>query len=84
MKRHHFEMELVYKGHELNIEGYVLPGCPERGPTYDCGGTPAEPAELEDLTIRLVHGDKSREIKVSDHLFDVLYEKIIDSIRNGD
>jgi hypothetical protein len=23
------------------------PGHPERGPTYDCGGTPAEPPEVE-------------------------------------
>jgi len=27
------------------------PGCPERGPTYDCGGEPAEPPEVEILKV---------------------------------
>lgn len=41
--------------HSLEIEvaltGTYVPGYPERGPTYDCGGTPAEPAMVEDLDI---------------------------------
>ena len=27
------------------------PGYPERGPTYDCGGTPAEPPEVEIIRV---------------------------------
>ena len=32
---------------ELEIFFTFTPGQPERGPTYACGGTPAEPAEVE-------------------------------------
>ena len=32
----------------------VTPGQPERGPTYACGGTPAEPAEVDILTVEAV------------------------------
>ena len=32
---------------ELLIYYTYTPGQPERGPTYACGGTPAEPAEVE-------------------------------------
>lgn len=32
---------------EVVVHYTATPGSPERGPTYDCGGTPAEPAEVE-------------------------------------
>jgi hypothetical protein len=32
---------------EVTIHYTATPGTPERGPTYACGGTPAEPAEVE-------------------------------------
>ena len=31
---------------ELSILYEYTPGAPERGPTYDCGGTPAESPEV--------------------------------------
>ena len=36
---------------EVRVSGTYLPGYPERGPTYDCGGEPAEPESIEDLTV---------------------------------
>jgi len=30
-----------------SCEYYFTPGCPATGPTYDCGGTPEEPPEVE-------------------------------------
>lgn len=34
------------------VAEYIFhPGYPERGPTYDCGGTPAEPAEVEIIRV---------------------------------
>jgi hypothetical protein len=36
---------------EVTLSGTYQPGRPEQGPTYDCGGQPAEPACVEDLAI---------------------------------
>lgn len=36
---------------EVRLSGTYVPGYPETGPTYACGGTPAEPAGLEDVTV---------------------------------
>ena len=37
---------------ELVVTYSVAPGCPETGPTYSCGGTPAEPDEVEIVSIK--------------------------------
>lgn len=34
---------------EVDLTGTYNPGFPETGPTYDCGGTPAEPESMEDV-----------------------------------
>lgn len=36
---------------EVNVTGTFLPGCPEQGPTYACGGQPAEPDSMEDVEV---------------------------------
>ena len=36
---------------DLTVIGKFIPGTPERGPTYDCGGEPAEPDAIEDVEI---------------------------------
>jgi hypothetical protein len=36
---------------EVVVEYTYHPGYPERGPTYDCGGEPAEPASAEILRV---------------------------------
>ncbi len=36
---------------EVELTGTFVRGCPERGPTYSCGGTPAEPDMVEDVDV---------------------------------
>jgi hypothetical protein len=36
----------------------VIPGEPERGPTYDCGGTPASNPRSEDIALDTVDGKR--------------------------
>ena len=36
---------------ELVVTYSMLPGYPEQGPTYACGGTPAEDAEIEIISV---------------------------------
>ena len=36
---------------ELTFTAEFRPAVPERGPTYDCGGEPGEPASVEDVTL---------------------------------
>lgn len=47
---------LTIGSHEIacDVVFSVTPGQPERGPTYACGGTPAEPAEVEIHTVEAV------------------------------
>ena len=42
---------------EYFITYNYTPGRPEQGPTYSCGGTPADPAEVEVVDIELTVGD---------------------------
>lgn len=49
------EREVAYP--TVDIDFRHSPGSPERGPTYACGGTPAEPAEIEMTKVTLVNGD---------------------------
>jgi hypothetical protein len=34
---------------EIDITARYYGGCPEKGPTYDCGGQPADPESVEIL-----------------------------------
>lgn len=49
-----FEVERRNGTVEYEVEYEVSPGEPERGPTYDCGGTPAYPPEVESKTVYFV------------------------------
>ena len=48
---------------ELVLHYTYSPGYPERGPTYDCGGTPVEPPELE---IYLVSSEDEDDIELTE------------------
>jgi hypothetical protein len=37
---------------ELVVTYSMTPGRPEQGPTYACGGTPAEPPEVEIVSVK--------------------------------
>ena len=39
----------------ITLTGKFVKGYPERGPTYDCGGEPAEPDTIEDEDIESIH-----------------------------
>ena len=55
---------------ELVVTYSVTAGCPETGPTYACGGTPAEPDEVEIVSIK--HNGKP--ITLSDEDEEALWE----------
>ena len=62
MTRYTYTVELNRGGDTPTWEGEatfsftVTPGQPERGPSYDCGGTPAEPPLVEDVTLIAIDG----------------------------
>lgn len=41
---------------EVDLAGTYHPGFPEQGPSYDCGGTPAEPASMDDVEVVSLSG----------------------------
>lgn len=53
----------------------VTPGQPERGPSYDCGGTPADPAEIEVLKVWMINEDKTKTLMAD---FDSIAELLLD------
>lgn len=59
---------------ELVVTYSVIPGCPETGPTYACGGTPAEPDEVEIISIK----HNGQPFTVSDEEEDALLQQAID------
>ncbi len=63
---------------ELVVTYRVTPGCPETGPTYACGGTPAEPDEVEIISIK----HNGQPFNVSDEEEEALLDRAIE--RSGD
>jgi len=41
---------------EVDLAGTYHPGSPEQGPTYACGGQPAEPESMEDVEVLSLSG----------------------------
>ena len=58
---------------ELTVAYSVIAGSPEQGPTYACGGTPADPDEVEIISI---HHD-GVEISLSNAEEEALLEMAI-------
>lgn len=52
----------------------VSRGRPESGPTYSCGGEPAEPPEFQ--IDRVMHDGKDIMSQLSDDVLDVLREEV--------
>lgn len=48
---------------DATISFTVIPGGAETGPTYACGGTPAYPAEIDDIRVEMIDG---RPVAVGD------------------
>lgn len=51
--------EADYREVDVEVSFKVCWGAPERGPTYACGGTPADPDEIDDIRLEKVN-DKPR------------------------
>ena len=58
---------------ELVVTYSVTPGCPEMGPTYACGGTPAEPDEVEIISVK----HNGQPVTLSDEEEEALLEQAI-------
>lgn len=41
---------------EIGLSGTFYPGSPETGPSYACGGTPAEPDSVDDVEVTSLDG----------------------------
>jgi len=75
-------MVLVYDGASVRVTGSVSPGYPERGPSYACGGTPAEPPEVEDLCI---YAEDGTEMEDADgDIFEALQDDILERVSEDD
>ena len=59
---------------ELVVTYSVRPGCAETGPTYACGGTPAEPDEVELISIK----QNGQPITLSDEEKEALLQQVIE------
>lgn len=61
-RRYAYETTLSFGGDvptaelEVSFSYMVHPGRPEQGPSYSHGGSPAEPAEIDDIRVERVDG----------------------------
>lgn len=73
---------------EVEFSYAVSRGAPERGPTYACGGTPADPDEIDDSRVDKIEGkprpwlhpymaDAEYEDMLVNHLTDRDHERML-------
>ncbi len=73
----------------VRVTGSISAGCPTTGPTYDCGGTPEEPPEIEDFRAFMIHKRKDgkkvqRELSDPDgKLFDLCEDRIWEQVNDA-
>jgi acetamidase/formamidase len=67
------DFEIAYP--TLDIEFSFTPGCPATGPSYSSGGEPADPAEVEIISVKLVNADG---VTLSDDQLKELADKWLD------
>jgi hypothetical protein len=61
---------------EVEVEFEYTPGSPGTGPSYACGGTPPDPAELEVVRIVKIDGRKPELYAVPKETLDTLIDHI--------
>lgn len=61
---------------DLRVTYSVTPGCPEQGPTYSCGGQPAEPDEVEIIAVK----HNGQPFTLSDDEEDALLQQAIERV----
>lgn len=52
-----FSVTVKVNGLEIEVKGQAHPGYPAKGPTYDCGGEPAEGPELNVKEMSILDDD---------------------------
>ncbi|CAB4187949.1 hypothetical protein UFOVP1169_32 [uncultured Caudovirales phage] len=66
----------------LEIVYNFTPAQPERGPTYSCGGEPAEPADCEVLSV-LVNGEKADDAQFDwCQCNDRIWQRMVDNVQD--
>lgn len=61
---------------EVECSGMFVPGSPEVGLCYDHGGIPADPPEIEDLSVML--GDRDLTNEIPDEQVAWIVERLIE------
>jgi len=85
MRSHRFNLHIRHGSHHLRVEGSVSPGRPQRGPTYSCGGEPAEPPEFEYYKMFLLRGKRERLLDDPDcKLINEIEDQIFDELSESD
>ena len=82
MRRHRkFDLLFVLDGESLRVTGTMIPGYPETGPTYSCGGTPAEGPELDGVQIFDDAGNEIEDVDggIVELLADSIIERVMES-----
>jgi len=81
MKHHEINFEYFLPNDlTLDITARLTPGRPEEGPTYDCGGQPAEGPECEIIESILVYEDLRIPFPVDEFSFyDDIEEKAFEA-----
>ena len=75
-----YTIELLGREFEVDFDAKVTcAGAPETGPTYSCGGQPAEPMEYEVSDIELFDADKKLELPA--WLHDLIETELMESDR---
>ena len=86
MSRHTLETTWCFDGSEdvdVVIVYHFYKGQPERGPSYDCGGEPAEPADCEVLSV-LVNGEKADDAQFDwCQTNDRIWQKMVDNVQDN-
>ena len=79
---HHFDITLDYNEEPVRVVGEISPYYPAQGPTYSCGGQPAEGGEIEDYKIFDASGNEIEDPDgiIIEALQDEIYEKVSDLI----
>lgn len=70
-RRFTFDTTVGKREAEVRVTYSMTPGRPEQGPTYACGGQPAEPPEIEIVSVK----QNGKEVFLSDDEMETLEQE---------
>ena len=79
------ESDIEREPHTVNVEVDMImtyAGRPATGPSYSCGGEPAEGPEFEVMEVRIIN-PSMRPVKLTETQFCILFPDGNDIINNG-